>query len=149
MHDWLFSDQDKRILEAVVPGKELHSRTDAGVVAWRRYAVDHARRRAQAWARSADGAHPGGGVSGQMDSNGIEFLMVAGAPTPVAPFSHAVAADGWLFVTGQMPTDPDDDARAAARGDRGADAPGDRKPASSSWPAPAARSTASSSPGST
>jgi len=40
----------------------------------------------------------------------IEFLMVAGAPTPVAPFSHAVAADGWLFVTGQMPTDPADDA---------------------------------------
>jgi 2-iminobutanoate/2-iminopropanoate deaminase len=39
----------------------------------------------------------------------IEFLMVAGAPTPVAPFSHAVACDGWLFVTGQMPTDPDDD----------------------------------------
>jgi 2-iminobutanoate/2-iminopropanoate deaminase len=39
----------------------------------------------------------------------IEFLMVAGAPTPVAPFSHAVAADGWLFVTGQMPTDPADD----------------------------------------
>jgi 2-iminobutanoate/2-iminopropanoate deaminase len=39
----------------------------------------------------------------------IEFLMVAGAPTPVAPFSHAVAADGWLFVTGQMPTDPEDD----------------------------------------
>src|SRR5579862_3226967 len=35
--------------------------------------------------------------------------MVAGAPTPVAPFSHAVASDGWLFVTGQMPTDPDDD----------------------------------------
>jgi len=39
----------------------------------------------------------------------IEFLMVAGAPTPVAPFSHAVAADGWVFVTGQMPTDPEDD----------------------------------------
>jgi 2-iminobutanoate/2-iminopropanoate deaminase len=36
----------------------------------------------------------------------IEFLMVTGAPTPVAPFSHAVAADGWVFVTGQMPTDP-------------------------------------------
>ncbi len=34
--------------------------------------------------------------------------MVAGAPTLVAPFSHAVACDGWLFVTGQMPTDPDD-----------------------------------------
>jgi 2-iminobutanoate/2-iminopropanoate deaminase len=39
----------------------------------------------------------------------IEFLMVPGAPTPVAPFSHATAADGWLFVTGQMPTDPVDD----------------------------------------
>ena len=39
----------------------------------------------------------------------IEFLMVADAPTPVAPFSHATAADGWLFVTGQMPTDPADD----------------------------------------
>ena len=39
----------------------------------------------------------------------IEFLMVADAPTPVAPFSHATAAGGWLFVTGQMPTDPADD----------------------------------------
>jgi len=39
----------------------------------------------------------------------IEFLMVPGAPEPVAPYSHAVAADGWLFVTGQMPTDPDND----------------------------------------
>jgi len=35
--------------------------------------------------------------------------MIAGAPTPVAPFSHAVTADGWVFVTGQMPTDPADD----------------------------------------
>jgi len=39
------------------------------------------------------------------------FLMIAGAPTPVAPFSHAVEVDGWVFVTGQMPTDPDDDAK--------------------------------------
>jgi 2-iminobutanoate/2-iminopropanoate deaminase len=39
----------------------------------------------------------------------IEFLMVPGGPTPVAPTSHAVAAEGWVFVTGQMPTDPDDD----------------------------------------
>jgi len=39
----------------------------------------------------------------------IEFLMVPGAPTPVAPFSHATAVDGWLFVTGQMPTDPEND----------------------------------------
>jgi len=29
--------------------------------------------------------------------------MVGGAPDPVAPFSHAVEADGWIFVTGQMP----------------------------------------------
>jgi 2-iminobutanoate/2-iminopropanoate deaminase len=39
----------------------------------------------------------------------IEFLMVPGAPVPVAPFSHVVTADGWIFVTGQMPTDPADD----------------------------------------
>jgi len=32
--------------------------------------------------------------------------MVAAGPQPVAPFSHAVEADGWVFVTGQMPTDP-------------------------------------------
>jgi len=37
------------------------------------------------------------------------FLMIPGAPTPVAPFSHAVDVDGWVFVTGQMPTDPNDD----------------------------------------
>ncbi len=37
------------------------------------------------------------------------FMMIPGAPTPVAPFSHAVEADGWVFVTGQMPTDPNDD----------------------------------------
>ena len=39
----------------------------------------------------------------------VLFHMIAGAPTPVAPFSHATEADGWIFVTGQMPTDPDDD----------------------------------------
>ena len=31
------------------------------------------------------------------------FHMISGAPDPVAPFSHAVQSDGWLFVTGQMP----------------------------------------------
>ncbi len=31
------------------------------------------------------------------------FHMIEGAPDPVAPFSHAVEADGWVFVTGQMP----------------------------------------------
>jgi reactive intermediate/imine deaminase len=29
--------------------------------------------------------------------------MIAGAPDPVAPFSHAVEQDGWVFLTGQMP----------------------------------------------
>ena len=46
----------------------------------------------------------------------IEHLMIHGAPAPVAPFSHAVAADGWLFVTGQMPTDPQDDAAPLPEG---------------------------------
>jgi reactive intermediate/imine deaminase len=32
--------------------------------------------------------------------------MIAAGPQPVAPFAHAVEADGWFFVTGQMPTDP-------------------------------------------
>jgi 2-iminobutanoate/2-iminopropanoate deaminase len=32
--------------------------------------------------------------------------MVTGAPQPVAPFSHATEVDGWVFVTGQMPTLP-------------------------------------------
>ncbi len=38
-----------------------------------------------------------------------KFHMLPAAPTPVAPFSHAVEADGWVHLTGQMPTDPDDD----------------------------------------
>jgi len=42
------------------------------------------------------------------------FFMAPGGPTPVAPFSHAVEVDGWCFVTGQMPTYPDDDARPLA-----------------------------------
>ncbi|KQX35823.1 reactive intermediate/imine deaminase [Devosia sp. Root436] len=32
--------------------------------------------------------------------------LVAAGPQPVAPFSHAVETDGFVFVTGQMPTDP-------------------------------------------
>ena len=38
-----------------------------------------------------------------------KFTMVDAAPTPVGPFSHAAEADGWVFLTGQMPTDPNDD----------------------------------------
>ena len=45
-----------------------------------------------------------------------EFRMIEGAPTPVAPFSHAVEVDGWIFVTGQMPTMPDDDAAPLPEG---------------------------------
>jgi reactive intermediate/imine deaminase len=43
-----------------------------------------------------------------MDETGmpIEFHMVAAAPEPVATFSHATEIDGWVFVTGQMPTVP-------------------------------------------
>ena len=33
--------------------------------------------------------------------------MLAGGPKPVAPFSHAVETDGFVFVTGQMPDTPD------------------------------------------
>ena len=29
--------------------------------------------------------------------------IIPGAPDPVAPFSHAVEADGWVHLTGQMP----------------------------------------------
>jgi reactive intermediate/imine deaminase len=35
--------------------------------------------------------------------SGPLFHLIAGAPDPVAPFSHAVEQDGWVFVTGQMP----------------------------------------------
>ncbi|MEM8633063.1 MAG: RidA family protein [Pseudomonadota bacterium] len=34
------------------------------------------------------------------------FHMITGGPRPVAPFSHAVEANGWVMLTGQMPTDP-------------------------------------------
>lgn len=37
-----------------------------------------------------------------------DFHMVSGGPRPVAPFSHAVETDdGWVILTGQMPTDPE------------------------------------------
>lgn len=35
--------------------------------------------------------------------------MIPSAPTPVGPFSHATETDGWVFLTGQMPTSPTDD----------------------------------------
>jgi len=39
------------------------------------------------------------------------FHFMPDAPKPVAPYSHAVEADGFVFVTGQLATDPQDDAR--------------------------------------
>lgn len=33
----------------------------------------------------------------------LQHHMIARAPDPVAPFSHAVEADGWVHLTGQMP----------------------------------------------
>ncbi len=44
------------------------------------------------------------------------FHNLAQAPAPVAPFSHAVEADGWVLLTGQMPTDPTDDTRPLPEG---------------------------------
>ncbi len=38
------------------------------------------------------------------------------APHRVAPFSHAVEYDGWIQLTGQMPTDPTDNTIALPEG---------------------------------
>lgn len=38
--------------------------------------------------------------------NDLIHHMIASGPRPVAPFSHAVEAGGFVFITGQMPTDP-------------------------------------------
>jgi 2-iminobutanoate/2-iminopropanoate deaminase len=39
------------------------------------------------------------------------FHLLPDAPKPVAPYSHAVEAGSFVFVTGQLATDPDDDSR--------------------------------------
>jgi len=44
------------------------------------------------------------------------FHNFSAAPTHVAPFSHAVECDGWVQLTGQMPTDPDDDSKPLSEG---------------------------------
>src|SRR4029077_7099979 len=41
----------------------------------------------------------------------IVVHLIANAPKPVAPYSHVVECDGWLFVTGQLATAPHDDPR--------------------------------------
>ncbi|MGI9302327.1 MAG: RidA family protein [Gammaproteobacteria bacterium] len=45
-----------------------------------------------------------------------KFHMIDGAPQPVATFSHAAEADGWVFLTGQMPTWPGEPRRALPHG---------------------------------
>lgn len=42
--------------------------------------------------------------------------LIPRAPKPVGPYSHVVEADGWLFVTGQLATDPDDDSLPLPKG---------------------------------
>jgi reactive intermediate/imine deaminase len=37
------------------------------------------------------------------------FHLLPNAPRPVAPYSHAVEAGGFVFVTGQLATDADND----------------------------------------
>ncbi|WP_245735469.1 RidA family protein [Roseinatronobacter thiooxidans] len=44
------------------------------------------------------------------------FHMIDAAPTPVATFSHASEVDGWVFLTGQMPTWPGEPERALPEG---------------------------------
>ena len=48
--------------------------------------------------------------------NGLIFHNFPSAPRPVAPFSHAVECDGWIQLTGQMPTYPNDDLKSLPNG---------------------------------
>jgi 2-iminobutanoate/2-iminopropanoate deaminase len=41
-----------------------------------------------------------------MQEQPLKFHLIPGGPKPVAPFSHAVETDGFVFVTGQMPDSP-------------------------------------------
>jgi reactive intermediate/imine deaminase len=43
----------------------------------------------------------------QREDDILKFHMISGGPKPVAPFSHAVETDGFVFVTGQMPDRPE------------------------------------------
>ena len=44
------------------------------------------------------------------------FHNISSAPKPVAPFSHAVECEGWVQLTGQMPTDPTDEQKSLPEG---------------------------------
>jgi phenylpropionate dioxygenase-like ring-hydroxylating dioxygenase large terminal subunit len=60
-HDWIFSDQDKWIVEKVTPGPELLSHTDVSVIAWRRFVQEHARQPPKAEPVAAGVASVSGG----------------------------------------------------------------------------------------
>ena len=47
VHDRMFSDQDKVLIESTIPGAERLSKSDTGVIAWRKFAGTHARRPAE------------------------------------------------------------------------------------------------------
>ena len=44
------------------------------------------------------------------------YHVLADAPKPVAPYSHAVEVGGLVFITGQLATAPDDDSVAIPPG---------------------------------
>jgi 2-iminobutanoate/2-iminopropanoate deaminase len=44
------------------------------------------------------------------------FHLLPDAPKPVTPYSHAVEAGPFVFVTGQLATDPDDDSLPVPQG---------------------------------
>ncbi|WP_217351412.1 RidA family protein [Aquisalimonas sp. 2447] len=46
----------------------------------------------------------------EQSMNDLAYRIIAGAPSPVAPFSHAVETGDWVFLTGQIPQDPTNDA---------------------------------------
>ena len=46
----------------------------------------------------------------------VEHLTFSSGPQKVAPFSHAVRAGGYLFITGQMPTIKDDNTKLVEGG---------------------------------
>ena len=46
----------------------------------------------------------------------VEHLTFSSGPQKVAPFSHAVRAGGYLFITGQMPTLKDDNTKLVEGG---------------------------------
>ena len=43
-HDWIFSGEDKTVVEQIVNGRERLSKTDIGVIGWRKFASANARR---------------------------------------------------------------------------------------------------------